>query len=764
MKLKQWLYGAAALAMLAACSDKDIASGSSGNGSGPEEEISGYLAIQINLPQEAMSTKADWEDTDADQKHQGLNDYYKDGEKYEYAVENALIILFKGSEALGEKKAVYYKHRTLKKPFFSNSPADDGTTTSYIAAIPVDAAPTDAVYAMVVLNRDDQYNFKVDANDKLFVGTTPIVATTTKEDGTVVTGTRFEDILKMTVDKPFIFKNNDGEMRFFMTNSPLSGEQGGTLGTPSIAGNISYLTKLTTDNIFPTETEAKEKVAGCIYVERAVAKVTYFGGALDKNAIKLKKDIVVPEGADQTEYKYTGFSLAGDVDAYKDVEITATAKYALTNTNNISYIVRNVDFKDVNTGAEGATTTSALGHFQWNLISNVQGHQGGYRMVGERPMPKLNDPFHTEIQNYYRTYWCHDPNYEVEMKENERTRIDQTDASKFNDLSSPLYCKENTFTVANQNHGNSTLAIFEVDYNISYKDKEGKAQVAKDIYTRNNDNSTLYISTVEAMAEEITRIAKDPEIRNAMKIAARANGKTPADGDEPGYSVTDHLDITIVDQDVIESSTVDGVTVNTVVGKELVVTKIALKLLKDDPWFSEKSKEVFANIIGTNDGNYTGANANGFLAYNEDGTVKKTTNAEGVTVDVYEKPQIQYELLTRVNLLNNVNVYTGGKSYYVIPIKHFGDYYTPWPETEGVTTTAVYNPASNDHAGNYLGRYGMVRNNWYELNITDLRALGSNIIPPIDDTLSDDNKEVKKYFAIEIHTLSWAKRTQNVQF
>ena len=69
-----------------------------------------------------------------------------------------------------------------------------------------------------------------------------------------------------------------------------------------------------------------------------------------------------------------------------------------------------------------------------------------------------------------------------------------------------------------------------------------------------------------------------------------------------------------------------------------------------------------------------------------------------------------------------------------------------------------------DHAEQYLGRYGVVRNNWYELNINKITALGSPIVPDVNIDMSDDNNEDKKYFAVEIHILSWAKRVQNFQF
>lgn len=85
------------------------------------------------------------------------------------------------------------------------------------------------------------------------------------------------------------------------------------------------------------------------------------------------------------------------------------------------------------------------------------------------------------------------------------------------------------------------------------------------------------------------------------------------------------------------------------------------------------------------------------------------------------------------------NVMYAGSAY----IKHFGEYYTP-------------NPGTNE-SGSRLGRYGVLRNNWYELNVTKV-GIGSPDIP--DDTGTLDEEE--SYINVEINILSWAKREQNV--
>lgn len=117
-------------------------------------------------------------------------------------------------------------------------------------------------------------------------------------------------------------------------------------------------------------------------------------------------------------------------------------------------------------------------------------------------------------------------------------------------------------------------------------------------------------------------------------------------------------------------------------------------------------------------------------------------------------------------LVNGLNVqkYNNGYSYYPVIIKHFGDTQTPWntwEETAGADVPSnedVY-PGANADA-NYLGRYGVVRNNWYELTVSKVSKLGWPDVPPTDGGRNDN---MDAYISVEINILSWAKRTQNVE-
>ena len=97
-----------------------------------------------------------------------------------------------------------------------------------------------------------------------------------------------------------------------------------------------------------------------------------------------------------------------------------------------------------------------------------------------------------------------------------------------------------------------------------------------------------------------------------------------------------------------------------------------------------------------------------------------------------------------------ISTYEKGESYYIARIKHFGDALTPW------------NPGDAYNGDNlkYLGRYGMLRNNWYELNVQSVSGPGYPDVPDVKPNTPDD--EIDKYIKVSVKILSWAKRSQNV--
>lgn len=117
------------------------------------------------------------------------------------------------------------------------------------------------------------------------------------------------------------------------------------------------------------------------------------------------------------------------------------------------------------------------------------------------------------------------------------------------------------------------------------------------------------------------------------------------------------------------------------------------------------------------------------------------------------------------NVATNMNAicYKNGLAYYQARIKHFGDAHTPLGTINGSSYIDIYgDPAvsGSKTAKNFLGRYSVVRNNWYILRVTAVRKIGSATIPTPDTTPDDENDQ---YITTEIYVNKWAQRTQDVE-
>lgn len=136
------------------------------------------------------------------------------------------------------------------------------------------------------------------------------------------------------------------------------------------------------------------------------------------------------------------------------------------------------------------------------------------------------------------------------------------------------------------------------------------------------------------------------------------------------------------------------------------------------------------------------------VSVNATGNDKYTSAAPTVTEDI-------------TNIMKTIKVatYENGISYYPVRIKHFGDDLTPWKksETPKPTVSDGAYPAANQ-AGNYLGRYGVLRNNWYTVNVEGIKKIGSPVVPEVT---GDPDDELAAYISVKINVLSWAKRTQD---
>ena len=97
-----------------------------------------------------------------------------------------------------------------------------------------------------------------------------------------------------------------------------------------------------------------------------------------------------------------------------------------------------------------------------------------------------------------------------------------------------------------------------------------------------------------------------------------------------------------------------------------------------------------------------------------------------------------------------ISTYLHGEAYYIARIKHFNEL-TKW------TAGTPYNGDNNA----FLGRYGVLRNNWYEHTVKSISNLGYPEVPEVKPNVPDDEND--KYINVEVKILDWAKRTQEIE-
>lgn len=423
-----------------------------------------------------------------------------------------------------------------------------------------------------------------------------------------------------------------------MTNAPLSKTKGGS-AVPT--GELVTLTEIAPENVFTTEAEAKANPAADIYVERALAKVTVT--------------------------TVTGNSYNVDDDA--NPTITAEIKgWALDVTNKESYLVRNM------TGANWWSYNAS------KATDSETGVNNDYRFVGSAAVS--TDP------ELYRTYWGIDPNYTT------------YEATKFNMLggttlaasqlkatgeTNALYCKENTFDVANMIQDRTTRVIVAA----TIKVPDGKKDTDGTFYTLDNNKDVLYNT------ENIEKQIKTYFLNNKDVAAYLDKNKSSLTKQIDESSLTVHFDKTGADDEVT--------------GGEVTVESIDI------------DKTIFAS-----------------------GEVPAELKDNGAP---YESA------LTEINS-HNYSCYKGGTAYYPVMIKHFGDDLTTWNAAN--KTTSYPDP---DKEAKWLGRYGVLRNNWYNIDVTAIKSIGYAEVPTVEPNFDDP---VESWISVKINVLSWAKRTQNV--
>lgn len=274
-----------------------------------------------------------------------------------------------------------------------------------------------------------------------------------------------------------------------------------------------------------------------------------------------------------------------------------------------------------------------------------------------------------------------------------------------------------------------------------------------------------------------TAFAQDPEYKtttadadNYNRIASNASMSTEFGNDHPQYCNENTFQVTAQNQDQTTrvvlgvklsapgTSTYDADLYTVNGNKEVVYTKETLAerlkniLLKESAvktWTDDHKTEASFDITFDTD-------AAGATTITK-ATFKGKTTTPGATEETLES------FTTDLNkALPNIVRYKGGVAYYAVRIKHFGDSDTPWNKDgqdvkPGGNSLIYPNPSAGASDGWFLGRYGVVRNNWYDISVNKIQTLGDATIPAFTN---DPDDVLENYISVSINVLSWSKHTQ----
>lgn len=459
MKKKVLFSVALAGLMLGSCSKDVIDNG--GNGASWNENGTGYISLSLNLPTVSGGSRADGDPT------------FADGEGKEYAVNDAILVLFVGTD---EANATFNSAYTMDLGNWEDKENQITTSARIVQKIKeienTGGTTGNKIYALVVLNGNGVLS--VGNDNALTVNSSSFTGTLSTLNTTVAGINSNSDVW------------NGSDEGFLMSNSPLFNAGGGTNNPSSTSSDSgthqsSVLAIIDESKICSTAEKAFANPAASIYVERAQAK------------IQVKTELSNGEGTftindkdgQEVTYKYT------------------FDKWDIDNYNKQSYLTR--QFNDTWAGYENASSPA---FYRFVDKSSVENNAG-----------------------LYRTYWGKDVNYDaITNKGTTPTLTSVEKAGEIPTLSKSMgdytYCFENTTSVVPATGLDLTRVI------ISAKLAKGADGTVADFFVVNGDRSEMYLDIADGSDGSIQKriksyILNDPDVQEAAKKA----GKTIEESD-----------------------------------------------------------------------------------------------------------------------------------------------------------------------------------------------------------------------------------------
>lgn len=654
MKKISILALAAAGLLLGACSsDKDDVAKEVQNGQNFTEGA--FIGVTLQLPSaKANTTRA--------------NEDFDDGQTDEFEVKNAMLYVFQGANEDDAEFVGEYVIGIGEEWATDGGTSTDNVTSTYnkatqisneLAADMADNTITDNFYAYVIVN-----NPGVDA---------------------VATGTTFAQFKARQwslIGTPVAEKAAIGTNGLLMTNAPVCNYAGGSKSptanhtTAYTADNtvddLAYTTlvKLDRTKVFATAAAAQDDPAGCIFIERAAAKIT-------------------------VEVDGTNAAKVGTGSGAPSITFNA---WQIINYPSTFYNTRKVnsawgDLVSYKTAlSSGNSDITATDFANWN--ANNQ-----YRFVSKDAFAPFKPTSHV---GPFRTYFAEDPTYTTNGGLNRPQAV--ADAEKWIAMNERGFTVENTFDVEHQIWQNTTMVTF-------------KATIGSgDFYTVNGGDE-IYTQT-NALNAVQNGVASIPAVKAAITAASTELAKKEVVDASKTYTYDFVITVSFS-----SSLTASANSVPLSVDYDVIPTGNSTKGKSDIP----------------------------------------STEASAL-VDALAAALANY----------HISYYKGGVAYYNARIQHFGEYETPWSATKpfqtvapGSTVQQIYGVGATPDlsANRFLGRYGVVRDNWYKLKIGAVNHIGTaepiNVAGEGKNTPDD---QIENYISVHVHIVPWVIRNQSISF
>lgn len=300
----------------------------------------------------------------------------------------------------------------------------------------------------------------------------------------------------------------------------------------------------------------------------------------------------------------------------------------------------------------------------------------------------------------YRTYWGMDINYDGGSGLTYANHANRNSIHWLNfENATPMYCAENTFNVANMKDNCTTSLLVRLQLNNG-----------GDFYTTSvTGQDIIFQPPTNDLSEEGTSASES--------FVRRRSNKVTYDGTNYA-TIDDYLRTWLMEQSA------------------------ALRNWVRDYAGNEK-KHLKIEVSG---------NAETGLAT---ATLSQTAQTSGTGYTQFEA--IKYDLQALLNSLT-IKFYDDGYCYYRVLIRHFDDTQTPWESVASMTDNTTAQVYGGNEAS-YLGRYGIVRNNWYNISINSVTHVGSPIIPPLT---TDADDKVEQLLNATLQISGWEGHNQTL--